>query len=212
MHTAVSRLWALPSTAQSSILKSARSIEWSSNLTCFCNNSSVLLVEKKQQEFRRQRHKTHSASQTLLARAARARQRLGGRVSALGLNGGLDSFTHHPEPEEVEESWALESGDSHGRLPFRASGRRDVDLGQNHSTETQPSPPTHNPEILVLEMHVQGLFRITVRETIVQWPFQLIHWLIGIIDKEKHYYASLREVSFWKESLYCIWMLGLSLF
>lgn len=123
---------------------------------------------KKQQKFRRQRHKTHSASQTLLARAAGAPQRLGGRVSALGLNGGLDSFTHHPEPEEVVESWALESGDSHGRLPFRASGRRDVDLGQNHSTETQPSPPTHTqPRDISLRMHVEAVFRITVRETIV---------------------------------------------
>lgn len=124
----------------------------SSSLTCFCNNSSVLLVGKKQ--LRRQRHKTHSASQTLLARAARTRQRLGGRVSALGLNGGLDSVTHHPEPEEVEESWALESGDSHGRLPFRASGRRDVDLGQNHSTETQPSPPHTQPRDISLRMQL----------------------------------------------------------
>lgn len=43
----------------------------------------------------------------------------------------------------MEESWALEGGDSHGRLPFGASGRRDVDLGQDHSTETQPSPTPH---------------------------------------------------------------------
>lgn len=50
------------------------------------------------------------------------------------------SSTHHPEPEEAERSWALECGDSHGRLPFWASGRCDVDLRQNHSTKTQPGP------------------------------------------------------------------------
>lgn len=135
----------------------------SSSSACFCNNSnsSVLLVGEKKQS-RRQRQKTHSASQTPLARAARTRQRLGGRVSALGLNGGLDSVTHHPEPEEVEESWALESGDSHGRLPFRASGRRDVDLGQNHSTETQPSPaPNTQPRDISLRMH--------------RWPFHRLN-------------------------------------
>lgn len=58
----------------------------------------------------------------------------------------------------MEESWALESGDSHGRLPFRASGRRDVDLGQNHSTETQPSPHTQ-PTDISLRMHVEAAFR-----------------------------------------------------
>lgn len=52
------------------------------------------------------------------------------------------SFTHHPETAEAEGSWALESGDSHGRLPFRASGWCDVDLRQNHSTEIQPGPAT----------------------------------------------------------------------
>lgn len=52
------------------------------------------------------------------------------------------STTHHPEPEEAERSRALESGDPHGRLPFWASGGCDVDLRQDHSTETQPGPPT----------------------------------------------------------------------
>lgn len=136
IHTAVSRFGALQQQPGQ-----AGSVKWSSTLTCLCSTSSIL-VDKKQAKVRRQRHQTHSASPKLLAGAARAPRRLSRRVSALGFNGDLDCFTHHPEAEEVEESWALESGDSHGRLPLGASGRRDVDLGQNHSTETQPSPHT----------------------------------------------------------------------
>lgn len=58
------------------------------------------------------------------------------RVSAPKLSLSFWFFTHHPEHEEAQRSWPLESGDSHGRFPFWTSGWRDVDLCQNHSTET----------------------------------------------------------------------------
>lgn len=71
--------------------------------------------------------------------------KIGGSGAVLVLPGdkpGSQSSTHHPEPEEAERSRALEGGDPHGRLPLWASGRCDVDLRQNHSTETQPGPAT----------------------------------------------------------------------